>query len=241
MQASYPVIALGVTAERVADDYSVSRQRQDEFAVASHQRAEAAWQAGSFAAEVVPVPTDAHPFRRDEGIRADTSLAVLSRLPPAFRENGTVTAGNSSQISDGAAGVLLAAEAVVSQWGVEPLARYVGSAVSGVHPDLMGIGPVPATQRVLARHGWAIDDLDRVELNEAFAAQAVAVVDTLRLDPATVNAYGGAIALGHPLGCSGARILGTLAHQLRATGEHRGLATMCVGVGQGQSVLLARP
>jgi acetyl-CoA acetyltransferase family protein len=241
MQRAYPVIALGETAERVADAYSVTRQQQDAFALASHQRADAAWQEGHFAAEVVEVPTDAARVQRDEGIRTNTSLAALGELPPAFRQDGTVTAGNSSQISDGAAGVLLASEAVVSAWGVEPLARYVGSAASGVHPDLMGIGPVPATQRVLDRHGWTNADLDRVELNEAFAAQSVAVINTLGLDPDTVNAYGGAIALGHPLGCSGARILGTLAHQLSDHGEHRGLATLCVGVGQGQSVLLERP
>ena len=178
---------------------------------------------------------------RDEGIRTDTSLEALAALRPVFRDNGTVTAGNSSQISDGAAGMILASGKVVSDWGIEPLARYVSSGVAGVHPDVMGIGPVPATQKVLDRTGWSMDSIERVELNEAFAAQALAVIDELKLDPDRTNVQGGAIALGHPLGCTGARLVATLAHQMKAAGEGRGLATMCVGVGQGTSVLLERP
>jgi len=241
MQSSYPVISLGETAEVVATKYGVSRKRQDQFAVRSHRLADRAWGTDTFDSEVVDVSTATGEVTRDEGIRPSTSLATLMKLPPAFRENGTVTAGNSSQLSDGAAGVILASERVVEQWGVEPIARYVASAAAGVHPDVMGIGPVPATQKVLALAGWSIGDLDRIELNEAFAAQAVAVIDQLDLDVDRVNLQGGAIALGHPLGCSGARLIGTLAHQLRDAGERRGLATLCVGVGQGQSVLLERP
>ena len=241
MQTAYPVISLGETAEVVAERYHVSRERQDEFALASHHRAHQAWEAGAFDNEVVAVPTPAGTITRDQGIRPTTSLAALGQLAPVFRPDGTVTAGNSSQISDGAAGVVLVSETVVERSGIEPLARYVASAAAGVHPDVMGIGPVPATTRVLAHSGWSVAELDRIELNEAFAAQAVAVIDQLRLDPERVNRQGGAIALGHPLGCSGARLVATLAHQLRASGERRGLATLCVGVGQGQSVLLERP
>jgi acetyl-CoA acyltransferase len=241
LATSYPVISLGETAEIVAERFGVTREQQDEFALGSHRRAQAAWEEGEFDREVIPVETADGTLWRDEGIRPDTSMAALAALTPAFRPEGTVTAGNSSQISDGAAGLLLASERVVGRYGLEPLARYAGSAAVGVHPHLMGIGPVPATEKVLALTGWRLADVDRVELNEAFAAQAVAVVDQLRLDPERVNRRGGAIAIGHPLGCSGARLVGTLAHQLHASGEGRGLATLCVGVGQGQSVLLARP
>ena len=241
MQTAYPVISLGETAEVVADRYAIGRERQDEFALRSHERAHSAWESAQFRDEVVPVRQPPVELATDEGIRSDTSLAALGTLRPVFRHNGTVTAGNSSQISDGAAGMILASERTVLRWGVEPMARYVNSAAAGVHPNLMGIGPVPATRKVLQRAGWVLDDLDRIELNEAFAAQAVAVIDQLHLDLDRVNQQGGAIALGHPLGCSGARLVGTLAHQLKAAGERRGLATLCVGVGQGQSVLLERP
>ncbi|HVQ19190.1 MAG TPA: thiolase family protein [Actinomycetes bacterium] len=241
METSYPVMTLGETAEVVAERYGISRERQDAFAHASHQRAHLAWERGAFAREVVGIGTDAGEVVRDEGIRPHSSLEDLARLKPAFRGGGTVTAGNSSQISDGAAGLVLASEAAVLRWGAEPLARYVTSAAAGVHPEIMGIGPVPATRKVLGAAGWAVSDVDRVELNEAFAAQAVAVIDALDLDPSRVNQQGGAIALGHPLGCSGARLVGTLAHQMQVSGESRGLATLCVGVGQGQSVLLERP
>lgn len=234
----YPVISLGDTAEEVADRYRVSREDQDVVALSSHRRAEAAWAGGDFAVEVVALPGADGSVTHDEGIRPDTSAEALAGLPPAFRANGSVTAGNSSQLSDGAAVVLLASEAVVARWGVTPLARFVGSAAAGVHPHVMGMGPVPATEKLLARTGVSVADLDRVELNEAFASQVVAAARELRLDVGTVNRQGGAIALGHPLGCTGARLVGTVAHQLAAHGERLGLATMCVGVGQGQSVLL---
>ena len=234
----YPVTRLGDTAEEVADRYHVSRADQDAFALSSHHRAAAAWAGGSFAVEVVPVPGADGLVEHDEGIRPDASAEALAGLPPAFRTGGSVTAGNSSQLSDGAAAVLLASEAVVARWGVTPLARFVGSASAGVHPHIMGMGPVPATRKLLDRTGTAVGDLDRVELNEAFASQAVAAARELGLDAAIVNRQGGAIALGHPLGCTGARLVGTLAHQLAASGDRLGLATMCVGVGQGQSVLL---
>jgi acetyl-CoA acetyltransferase family protein len=240
LQRSYPVISLGETAEVVAERYAVARDRQDAFALRSHRLAAAAWDEGNFDREVVPVTTSSGEVERDEGIRPSTSMAALSALPAAFTPGGSVTAGNSSQLSDGAAGLLLASEATVAAWGVEPLARFVGTAAAGVHPDVMGIGPVPATRQVLDRAGWTVDDLDLIELNEAFAAQALAVMDELRLPPDLVNRQGGAIALGHPLGCSGARLVGTLAHQLARTRGTAGLATMCVGVGQGQSVLLSR-
>jgi acetyl-CoA acetyltransferase family protein len=230
----FPVTSLGETAEEVADRYRVTRADQDDVALASHRRAESAWARGDFAAEVVPA-AGAH---RDEGIRTDTSAEALAGLPAVFRTGGSVTAGNSAQLSDGAAAVLLASEDVVNRWGVTPLARFVGSAAAGVHPHVMGMGPVPATEKLLGRTGWAVRDLDRVELNEAFASQVVAASRELGLDVESVNRQGGAIALGHPLGCTGARLVGTLAHQLAAHGERLGLATMCVGVGQGQSVLL---
>ena len=241
LHLSYPAHSLGETAEIVAEKYGVSRERQDEFALTSHMRAHIAWEAGAFENEVVGVAAPKGATLRDEGIRTGTSLEALAALRPAFRDDGTVTAGNSSQISDGAAGMILASEKLVNEWGIEPLARYVSSGVAGVHPDLMGIGPVPATQKVLGRTGWTMESVERVELNEAFAAQALAVIDELKLDPDRTNMQGGAIALGHPLGCTGARLVTTLAHQLKAAGGSRGLATMCVGVGQGTSVLLERP
>ena len=241
LHLSYPANSLGETAEIVAAKYGVSRERQDEFALTSHQRALRAWEAGRFEDEVVGVTTPDGTFQRDEGIRADTSAEALAALRPSFRSSGTVTAGNSSPLSDGAAGMILASGKAVSQWGIEPLARYVSSAAAGVHPDVMGIGPVPATHKVLSATGWSLGSVERVELNEAFAAQALAVMDELKLDDARTNVQGGAIALGHPLGCTGARLVVTLAHQMHTSGQRRGLATMCVGVGQGTSVLLERP
>lgn len=177
---------------------------------------------------------------RDECVREDTSLDKLSRLKPVFRAGGTVTAGNASPMNDGAAGVLLVSEEVLNELHLESLGRYVAGASAGVDPDVMGIGPVPATRKALARVGWSVDDLQEAEFNEAFAAQALACVDLLGIDPDLVNPTGGAIALGHPLGCSGARILTTLLHRMRRTGAGRGLATMCVGVGQGSAVLVER-
>jgi acetyl-CoA acyltransferase len=232
---------MGETAEEVAQRYGVSRERQDEFALRSHQRAAAARDAGWFADELLPVTLpDGGTVTADEGIRADTSLEKLAGLKPVFRSGGTVTAGNSSPMNDGAAGLVLVSEEVLRELGLEPLGRYVAGASAGVHPDVMGNGPVPATRKVLDRTGWKLADVAEAELNEAFAAQAIAVVDELGIDPEIVNPDGGAIALGHPLGCSGARILTTLLHRMRRTGGRRGLATMCVGVGQGTAVLVER-
>jgi acetyl-CoA acyltransferase len=175
---------------------------------------------------------------QDEGVRPDASVEALSRLQPVFRRGGTVTAGNSSPLNDGAAALLVVSERVVVELGLHPLGRYVTTGTAGVHPDIMGIGPVPATRRALKHATWTVDDLDLVELNEAFASQALAVVRELHVDPGRVNVNGGAIALGHPLGCSGARLLTTLLHAMSRRGARRGLATMCVGVGQGISVLV---
>jgi 3-oxoadipyl-CoA thiolase len=241
MRDLHGVLAMGQTAEEVADRHGVGRERQDAFALRSHRRAAAASDRGDFAAELLPVPTPGGGVVEvDEGIRADTTLDKLAALKPVFRAGGTVTAGNSSSLNDGAAALVLASEEALADLGVEPLGRYVAGASAGVHPDVMGIGPVPATRKVLERVGWKVDDLDTAELNEAFAAQALAVVDALGLDEERVNPDGGAIALGHPLGCSGARILTTLLHRMRRTGASRGLATMCVGVGQGTAVLVHR-
>ena len=240
MQELYPPITLGETAENVAERYGVSRERQDEFALRSHQRAGAAREAGRFDDEIVPVPTAAGQVGQDEGIRPGLTLEELAAKRPAFRKGGTVTGGNSSPLNDGAAGVLLVSERVLAG-GVSPLARYQGTAAAGVHPDYMGIGPVPAMGKVLGRAGWDVGSLDLVELNEAFAAQAVAVGDELKLDPERVNVNGGAIAIGHPLGCSGARITTTLLHELRRRGGSRGAAAMCIGVGQGIATLWQAP
>jgi acetyl-CoA acyltransferase len=241
MQELYPPITLGETAENVAERYGVSRERQDEFALRSHQRAAAAWSAGQFAGEIVPVATPGGEVSQDEGIRPELTLADLAAKRPAFRAGGTVTGGNSSPLNDGAAGLLLVSEKVLSAAGAAPLARYVGTAAAGVHPDYMGIGPVPAMGKVLIRAGWQLDSLDLIELNEAFAAQAVAVSDELKLDPDRVNVNGGAIAIGHPLGCSGARITTTLLHEFRRRGVSRAAATMCIGVGQGIATLWQAP
>ncbi len=233
MAELYPPISLGETAENVADKYQVDRPRQDEFALLSHQRAAAAAEAGRFDAELVPVDTKAGPFTKDEGIRSDLTAAELASKKPAFRSGGTVTGGNSSPLNDGAAGLLLMSEQAMRAAGAEPLARYAGGASAGVHPDYMGIGPVPAMAMVLRRSGWQIGELSLLEVNEAFAAQAVAVIDQLKCDPDLVNVNGGAIAIGHPLGCSGARITTTLLHELRRRGGGKAAATMCIGVGQG--------
>ena len=233
MQQMYPPITLGETAENVADKYGVTRQRQDEWALRSHHRAAAARDAGRFDAETEPVTTSRGEVRHDEGINARLTAAELAAKPPAFRPGGTVTGGNSSPLNDGAAVLLLMSAAAVRRAGVTPLARYVGSAAAGVHPDYMGIGPVPAMNKALSRAGWRLEDLDLIEINEAFAAQSVAVMDELKADPERVNVNGGAIAVGHPLGCSGARIITTLLHEMRRRGAKRGAATMCIGVGQG--------
>ena len=247
-QAGYPPIAMGETAENVATSYRIGRQEQDEFALASQQKTGAAQRDGAFVAELVgvPLPSNGKPakdakleiFLVDEHPRPDTTMEQLAKLKPAFREGGTVTAGNSSGINDGAAGVVLIAAEEAKRRGLEPLARIVTSAVAGVNPNCMGLGPIPATQKALARAGLRIDDIDLIELNEAFAAQSIACVRELELPPERVNVNGGAIALGHPLGCSGARILVTLLHAMGARGARRGLATMCIGVGQGIATIV---
>ena len=241
MQEMYPPITLGETAENVADRYGVTRERQDEWALRSHRLAAAARDAGSFGAEIVPVTTSKGEVTADEGINAAITLEQLAAKKPAFRKGGTVTGGNSSPLNDGGAALLLMSEEAVDRAGVTPIARYVGSAAAGVHPDYMGIGPVPAMNRALARAGWRAADLELVEVNEAFAAQSVAVVDELKLDPEKVNVNGGAIAIGHPLGCSGARIVTTLLHEMRRRDAVRAAATMCIGVGQGIATLWEAP
>ncbi len=233
MASMYPPVSLGETAENVAERYSIGRARQDEFALRSHQRAAEATAAGRFGAQIVPVQAARGQVSADEGIRPDLTAEELAAKPPAFRAGGTVTGGNSSGLNDGAAGLLLMSERAMTAAGAEPLARYVGAASAGVHPDYMGIGPVPAMSKALARSGWRVDDLALLEVNEAFAAQALAVIDQLKCEPELVNVNGGAIAIGHPLGCSGARITTTLLHELRRRGGGRGAATMCIGVGQG--------
>jgi acetyl-CoA acyltransferase len=237
MQQLYPPISLGETAENVAERYAVDRERQDRFALQSHQRAGRAAAAGVLAEEIIPVTAPGGEVTADEGIRTDLTLEDLASRKPAFRAGGTVTGGNSSPLNDGSAGLLLMSERAVTDAGVQPIARYAGAAAAGVHPDYMGIGPVPAMTRLLARAGWQVGDLGLVEVNEAFAAQAVAVIDELKLDPDLVNVNGGAIAIGHPLGCSGARITTTLLHELRRRGVARAAATMCIGVGQGIATL----
>ena len=241
MQEMYPPITLGETAENVADRYGVTRERQDEWALRSHQLAAAARDAGRFGAEIVPVNTSKGEVTADEGINAAITLEQLAAKKPAFRKGGTVTGGNSSPLNDGGAALLLMSEEMVNRAGVTPIARYVGSAAAGVHPDYMGIGPVPAMNRALARAGWRTQDLELAEVNEAFAAQSVAVVDELKLDPEKVNVNGGAIAIGHPLGCSGARIVTTLLHEMRRRDAVRAAATMCIGVGQGIATLWEAP
>jgi 3-oxoadipyl-CoA thiolase len=247
MERRYPPISLGMTAEVVAERYGVTRADQDAFALQSHRRAVAAAQGGAFAGDIEPIEAPADASRRtkavvteDEGPRADTSLEALGKLRPVFKEGGTVTAGNSSSMNDGAAALLLATGEWVEREGREPLARVVTSAVAGVHPDVMGMGPVPATRKALGRAGIGIEDLDLVELNEAFAAQSVACVRELGLDPEKVNVNGGAIALGHPLGATGAKILTTLVHELKRRGGRYGLAAMCIGVGQGIALVVER-
>ncbi|MFE7193365.1 thiolase family protein [Kitasatospora sp. NPDC057541] len=239
MAELHGVLSMGETAEEVAGRYGITRERQDAFALRSHQRAAAARKDGRFDAELIAVErADGVTVTEDESIREDTSLEKLARLKPAFRPGGTVTAGNASPMNDGAAGLVLVSEEALHEFDLEPLGRYVAGASAGVHPDVMGIGPVPATRKALARAGWALDAVEEAELNEAFAAQVLASVDQLGIDPELVNPTGGAIALGHPLGGSGARILTTLLHRMRRTGGRRGLATMCVGVGQGTAVLV---
>jgi 3-oxoadipyl-CoA thiolase len=247
MKERFPLISMGETAENVAAEHGVSRADQDAFALRSHQKAAAAWEAGRFADEIVPVlvppatKKDAPArFERDESVRADTTLEKLAKLAPVFKKDGSVTAGNSSPLNDGAAALLVTSDRWAKEHGVRPLARVVARAVAGVHPNVMGIGPVPAAKKALAKAGLSAKDLDLVELNEAFAAQSLACIRALGLDESRVNVNGGAIALGHPIGSSGARIVATLVHELRRRGARYGMATLCIGVGQGLAVILER-
>jgi 3-oxoadipyl-CoA thiolase len=243
MAALYSTEGMGETAENVAARYGIERTAQDEFALASHQRAIAATESGRFDEEIVPVDVpqpkgDPLTVHADEQPRRDTSIEKLSRLRPAFREGGTVTAGNSSGINDGAACVVVATRERAQALGHEPLARVVSIGAAGVDPAYMGIGPVPATRKALARAGLDVRDIGLVELNEAFAAQVLACMQELGLSHDTLNVNGGAIALGHPLGCSGARLLGTLVWEMRRRGTRYGLATMCIGVGMGMAMVV---
>ena len=233
MEEQFPLETMGETGENVADRWSVSREDQDAFALRSQQRWAAAADAGRFDEELVPVAD----LTRDEHPRPDTSAEKLATLKAAFRQGGSVTAGNSSGLNDGAAAVVVASEEKARELGVEPIGAFVGSAVAGVDPRVMGIGPVPAVRKLLERTGVTVDELALVELNEAFASQSLAVVRELGIDEDRVNVNGGAIAIGHPLGMSGARLTVTLLHELRRRGGGYGVATMCVGVGQGQAAL----
>ena len=243
--AKYPAISLGETAERVAARWRVTREEQDAFALESQRRAAAAATRGIHAEEIVPVRIpqrkgDPIVVDRDEHPRPETDAASLAKLKPAFADGGSVTAGNASGINDGAAALLVMEAGRARSLGLAPLARIVATSVAGVDPSVMGIGPIPAITKLLARTGLSAAQIDRVELNEAFASQAVACIRELGLDPATTNIHGGAIALGHPLGASGARMLVTLTRELRRSGSRYGVASMCVGVGQGIAMLVER-
>jgi 3-oxoadipyl-CoA thiolase len=245
MAARFPLQSMGETAENVAEKWKIDRDEQDRFALASQKKAGEAVARGAFQKEIVPVPVaqkkgEPVPFAADESPRPDTTMEALAKLPAVFRKGGTVTAGNSSPINDGASAVLVASEEVVRAAKLEPLARVVAFATAGVEPNYMGEGPIPAGKKALARAGWRGADLDLVELNEAFAAQSIACVRGLELDPAKVNVNGGAIALGHPIGSSGCRVLGTLVHAMAARGAKRGMAALCIGVGQGIAMLVER-
>jgi 3-oxoadipyl-CoA thiolase len=232
----FPLESMGETGENVAERWGVSREDQDAFALRSQQRWAAAAESGRFDEEVIAV----NGLTRDEHPRPDTSAEKLAALKPVFREGGSVTAGNASGVNDGAAALVIASEERAGALGVEPLGRFVGSAVAGVDPRVMGIGPVPAVRKLLERAGLTVGDLDLVELNEAFASQSLAVIRELGLDDEKVNVNGGAIAMGHPLGMSGARLVVSLLHELRRRDGRYGLATLCVGVGQGQAALFER-
>lgn len=243
MERLFPLESMGETAENLAERYSIPREEQDAFAFHSHMKAIAAQTKGRFAGEILPIEI---PSRKgapvvvaaDEQPRADTSPEKLATLQPAFRAGGTVTAGNSSSLNDGAAGVLIMSDEAANRYGIEPMARVVSTGIAGVDPRIMGIGPVPATQMALQKAGLSIQEIDIVELNEAFAAQALAVLREITIDTAKLNPNGGAIALGHPLGCSGARIMTTLVHEMQRRKVRYGLATMCIGVGQGVAVIV---
>ena len=254
MDAMYPIVSLGETAEKIADELEISRKDQDKFSLESQQKAIDAINQGKFKNEICPISVpqrkgdplivdiDEHPRYKKENSEysIDLTLEKLSSLKPIFRKNGTVTAGNSSGINDGAAAVLLMSREKADEIGLKPLARWVGSAVAGVDPRVMGYGPVPSTEKLLKRFDLTLDDIGLIELNEAFASQSIGVMRKLNLNPDITNVNGGAIALGHPLGCSGARILTTLIHEMKKRDTKYGLATLCVGVGQGVSTIVER-
>ncbi len=245
LEALFPLESMGETGENVAEQWKISRDDQDAFAFASHQKAIAAQQEGRYDEEIVPVvipQKKGEPIiiAKDEQPRPDTSLEKLAKLPPAFRKGGSVTAGNSSSLNDGASAVVVASESLVKKLGIEPLGRYVSSGVAGLSPRTMGMGPVYAVKKILERTGLSITDIDLVELNEAFASQALAVIRELGLDMENVNPNGGAIAIGHPLGASGGRLVGTLLYEMRRKNYKNGIATMCIGVGQGIGALFSR-
>lgn len=237
-------MVMGETSETLATEYAISRDEQDAYAMRSHQRAARAWAEGRFASQVVPVAVGegkrAAVVERDEHIRADSSMESLSKLRPVFRKDGSITAGNASAITDGAAAVMVLSEQAVQAHGVTPLVAVLGAVSVGVDPARMGIGPVPAVQQLLQRHALRLEDIDLIELNEAFASQVIACDRELKLDPERLNVNGGGVSLGHPTGCSGTRILVSLAHELQRTSGRYGLATLCVSGGQGMAVLVER-
>jgi len=245
MEKLFPLESMGETAENVAEQWKISREDQDRFALGSHQRAVRAQADGTFGGEILPVTIpqkkgDAIVVAKDDGPRSDTTLEKLAALPAVFRKGGTVTAGNSSSLNDGAAAVIVMSQAKAASLGITPIARIVATGIAGVDPRCMGIGPIPATRMALQKAELSIKDIGVVELNEAFAAQSLAVLRDLDLDPDIVNPNGGAIALGHPLGCSGARIMTTLVHQMKRRNIRYGLATMCIGIGQGIATIVER-
>lgn len=244
MEAMFPLESMGETAENVAEQWKVSREDQDAFAYESHQRAIAAQQRGDYAEEIVPVEIASKKGTtvvvQDEQPRADTTIEKLATLRAAFRKGGSVTAGNSSSLNDGASAVVVVSEAVVKRLGIEPLGRYVSSGVEGLSPRCMGVGPIYATRKALARAKMDVKDIDLWELNEAFAAQSLPVIREVGIDPARVNPNGGAIAIGHPLGASGGRLVGALLYEMRRKKLKRGVATMCIGVGQGIAAIFER-
>jgi acetyl-CoA acyltransferase len=245
MKEMFPLYSMGETAENVSEKYKISREDQDHFALASHQKALAAMESGAFDDEILPVHValrkSDYTVSKDEGPRADTSLEKLAKLKPVFRKGGSVTAGNASSMNDGAAMVAVVSEEFLKRHNLTPIAQVTGMGVRGVHPDVMGLGPIEATKVLCKRFGHKTSDFDAVELNEAFAVQALACVKDLDIDPSKVNLHGGAIALGHPLGCSGARILTTLIGVMkRNSSMKKGLASMCIGVGQGVALSIEK-
>lgn len=245
MEKMFPLESMGETAENIAERWNIGREEQDEFALRSHQLAVKAWDEGRYGSTVIPVEIpqrkgDPIVVLRDEGPRADTSIEALAKLRPAFRKDGSVTPGNSSSLNDGAGAMIVASERAVREYGLKPVLRYVSGAAAGVDPRVMGIGPVPATHKALDRAGLTMDQIDLIELNEAFAVQSIAVIRELGIDVGRLNVNGGAISLGHPLGMSGARLVATLGDEMGRRDARYGLATMCIGVGQGVSAIFER-